>query len=336
MSANDFPDTKKENMILLITDGVEECGGDPCAAREKFQEKQITLRPYIIGIGLSKDQAATFSCVGQYFSAEDPLFDKKIFPVIREMKQNRTTAQVNLLDLGSNPTETDVNMTFYDQKTGRMVYNYVHALNEIGKPDTILSLFEGTTYKLLVHTIPPVEKKDIKLTAGKHNTIVVDAPQGQIELAWAPAKNYQTKPDNKMRAVVRKGGDMNTLHVQNINAKEKYIVGTYDLEVLTLPRTILKDVKVNQSLVKKLVIDLPGTVTIKLNDPGEGSILKEENGKLTLVTNLDKNKTEQVFKLQPGNYRVEFRARSQKLTIFSIEKKFTVVSENDMTIDLMQ
>jgi Ca-activated chloride channel family protein len=139
-----------------------------------------------------------------------------------------------------------------------------------------------------------------------------------------------------MRAVVRKGGDMNTLHVQNINAKEKYIVGTYDLEVLTLPRTILKDVKVNQSLVKKLVIDLPGTVTIKLNDPGEGSILKEENGKLTLVTNLDKNKTEQVFKLQPGNYRVEFRARSQKLTIFSIEKKFTVVSENDMTIDLMQ
>ncbi|MBC7865439.1 MAG: hypothetical protein IAF38_20860, partial [Bacteroidia bacterium] len=50
----------------------------------------------------------------------------------------------------------------------------------------------------------------------------------------------------------------------------------------------------------------------------------------------DKNKTEQTFKLQPGNYRVEFRSRTQKLAIFSIERKFTVASEGEYTVDLTQ
>jgi Ca-activated chloride channel homolog len=334
MAANDFPDAKAHNMILLITDGIEECSGDPCAAREKLMEKGIIIKPYIIGIGLTKAEEQTFNCIGEVFSGTDPNLEDSLMPYLKAQRLNRTTAQVNLLDISSRPTETDVNMSFFEQKSGRMICNYVHAMNEKGNPDTILTLRDGITYKIVVHTIPPVEKKDIVVVAGKHNIIPIDAPRGQIQLTWAEPKNYLTKIDAKMRAIIRKGSEMNTLHVQNISSAEKYIVGTYDLEVLTLPRTIIKDVKVNQGIVKNIEIPLPGLVSLELPDPGEGSILKEEDGKLVLVTNLDKNKVNQLYKLQPGNYRVEFRARSLKLTIFSIEKKFTVESEKEYSIRL--
>jgi len=56
-AANDFPDTKAINTIILITDGIEECGGDPCKAKLALQEKGIILKPCIIGIGLTIEQA---------------------------------------------------------------------------------------------------------------------------------------------------------------------------------------------------------------------------------------------------------------------------------------
>ena len=57
MSANDFPDNKAINTIILITDGVEECKGDPCEARYKLLEKGIVFKHCIVGIGLTEKQA---------------------------------------------------------------------------------------------------------------------------------------------------------------------------------------------------------------------------------------------------------------------------------------
>ena len=54
--ALDFPTTTSDsrNVVILITDGIEECGGDPCAVSRLFQEKKIILKPFVIGIGLSE------------------------------------------------------------------------------------------------------------------------------------------------------------------------------------------------------------------------------------------------------------------------------------------
>lgn len=333
MSAADFPDKNATNMILLITDGVEECGGDPCTAREKLFEKGIIFKPFIIGIGLTKLQAKTFDCVGQFFHAEEKNIVNKVTGIISKQSFNKTSIQVNLLDIGSKPTETNVNMIFYDQKNGKVNGNFVHALNEKGNPDTLL-LSDYYTYKIIVNTIPSIEKKDVKIISGKHNIIAIDAPQGIISLHWSAQKNFQTKPDQKIKAVVCKSGNSNTIHVQNISTKEKYILGSYDLEIMTLPHTIITNIKVNQSIEKIIEIPLPGIVSINLPQIGTAQILKEENGKLSFVVNLDKNKTSHSLKLQPGNYRIEYRDFTQKLTIFSIERNFKVESEKEYFIDL--
>ncbi|MGZ4099236.1 MAG: vWA domain-containing protein, partial [Bacteroidia bacterium] len=134
-SANDFKDNKSNNIVILITDGIEECGGDPCKARQKLMEKGIIFKPFIIGIGLSPEQIKTFECVGTYFDFDNQNSFSDITHVIQQQKLNKTTAQVNLLDSKSLPTETDVNMTFYDVNSKQYKYNFIHTLNSKQNPD---------------------------------------------------------------------------------------------------------------------------------------------------------------------------------------------------------
>ncbi len=328
-SANDFPDTKAVNMIILITDGIEECGGDPCLARQKLGDKGIVLKPFIIGIGLSPEQIKTFECVGDYYDFDDADLITDISTIISKQKLNKTSSQVNLLDTKSLPTETNVNMTFYNIGTGKYVYNYIHTLNRLHNPDT-LYLDDYPTYKVVAHTIPPVESKDIKLTQGKHTIIPIDAPQGFIELR-RPQGVYNF--NERIKSIVRKGSsNMQTLNVQQMNTSEIYITGNYDLEILTLPRTYITGVKVEQSQTKLIELPNAGMLTVKALDNGDGCILKDTK-KLEWVCNLN-NSTSQVYYLQPGNYRIEWRSKALKGSIYTIEKKFTVRSDVETKVEL--
>jgi Ca-activated chloride channel family protein len=328
-SANDFPDTKAVNMIILITDGIEECEGDPCAARQKLMAKGIVFKPFIIGIGLTVEQIKTFECVGDYYDFDNASIVSDISDIISKQKLNKTSAQVNLLDSKSLPTETNVNMTFYNTGTGNYAYNYIHTLNQKNNPDT-LYIENYPTYKVIAHTIPPTESKEVKLTQGKHTVIPIDAPQGFIELR-RPSGVYNF--NEKVKSIVRKsGGDMQTLNVQLMNTSEKYITGNYDLEILTLPRTYINAVAVAQSQTKLVELPNAGMVTVKALDNGDGSIYKDTK-KLEWVCNLNAT-TSQVYYLQPGNYRVEWRAKSLKGSIYTIEKKFTVKSDVETKVEL--
>lgn len=328
-SANDFPDTKAVNTIILITDGIEECEGDPCKARQKLMEKGIVFRPFIIGIGLSVEQIKTFECVGEYYDFDNASTITDISAIISKQKLNKTSAQVNLLDSKSLPTETNVNMTFYNTATGSYAYNYIHTLNRLNNPDT-LYIDDFPTYKVIAHTIPPTESKEIKITQGKHTIIPIDAPQGFIELR-RPAGIYNF--NEKIKTIVRRGsGNMQTLNVQQMNTSEKYITGSYDLEILTLPRTYINGVTVAQSQTKLVEIPNAGLLTVKALDNGDGCILKDTK-KLEWVCNLNAT-TSQVYYLQPGNYRIEWRAKSLKGSIYTIEKKFTIRSDVETKVEL--
>lgn len=328
-SANDFPEGKAINMIILITDGIEECGGDPCAARLKLMEKGIVFRPFIIGIGLSPEQIKTFECVGTYYDFDNASTITDISSIISKQKLNKTSSQVNLLDTKSLPSETNVNMTFYNTATGKYVYNYIHTMNRLNHPDT-LYLDDFPTYKVVAHTIPPVESKDISLTPGKHTIIPLDAPQGFIEMK-RPQGIYNY--NERIKSIVRKAnGNMQTLNVQQMNTTEKYITGTYDLEILTLPRTYMNGVKVEQSQTKLIELPNAGMLTLRALDNGDGCILKDSK-KLEWVCNLS-SANAQTFYLQPGNYRIEWRSKALKGSIYTIEKKFTIRSDMETKVEL--
>lgn len=134
----------------------------------------------MIGIGLSLVFADYMGCIGKYYDASSETGFANVLNIVISQALNNTTVQVNLLDKTGKPTETDVNMTFYDQYTGAVKYNYIHTINNKGNPDTIV-LDPIGTYKMVVHTIPQVVKENITLVPGKHNIIAVDAPPGLPE-----------------------------------------------------------------------------------------------------------------------------------------------------------
>jgi len=329
-AADDFPDTKAVNTIILITDGIEECGGDPCKAREELLKKGIVLRPCIIGIGLTTEQAKVFECVGNYFSYEEPdVFTKSVDYITTQVK-NKTTAQVNLLDISSKPTESNVNMTFYNERTGSILYNYIHSMNYKGFPDTI-PLDETVKYTVVAHTIPPVKTQAVTLNIGTHNVIPIDAPQGIMAVNRGGGL-YNN--NDKVKSIIRQGKDMKTLHVMSLNTTERFIVDEYDLEVLTLPRTYLSGIKINQTLTRNVDIPDAGQVKITAAEYGDGCILLEKGKELVWVCNLSGNKTRQEFSLQPGNYRVTFRGKSLKQSIYTVEKKFTIKPNEQTSVEL--
>jgi Ca-activated chloride channel family protein len=328
--ANDFPDKPGINMIILITDGIEECGGDPCEASRKLQEKGIIFKPFIIGLGITPEQAKAFDCVGEYYDINNPTMFSNIMDVVVTQTLNKTTAQVNLLDISSKPVETDVNMTFYDHYSGSIKYNFMHTINSANVPDTV-PLDPMSTYRIVAHTIPPVEVSNIKLTMGKHTVIPMDTPQGMLEVK---RDNSTYNNNDKVKFIVRKSGDMSTLNVQELNRQEKYIVGTYDIEILTLPRINIENIKLAQSMLQSISLPSAGMVKISTGELGDGSIYLEEKTGLRWVANLSSKETIQTYYLQPGSYRVEFRPKSKKESAYTVEKRFTLNPDDSRTVNM--
>ena len=328
----DFPvasSSKVRNIVILITDGIEECDGDPCAVSLALQKKGIVLKPFVIGIGLDQSYINSFGCIGKFYDASSETTFKNILNIVISQALNNTSVQVNLLDQIGRPTETDVDMTFYDEQAGIIRYNYLHTLNNKGLPDTLVIDPIGT-YKMVVHTIPPVEKSGIEIIPGKHNIIAVDAPQGYLTLKMSGNPDYI----KNISCIIRRNEDMQTLHVQNFNTTEKFIVGKYDLEILTLPRIKLNKVDIAQSKTTFIEIPQSGSVSISKPSEGPGSLFVEEKNKMVWVCNLNGNLTNETIILQPGRYRVEFRPRNAREAIYTIERAFKIESGTSTAVRL--
>ncbi|MBK7855454.1 MAG: hypothetical protein IPJ79_11625 [Bacteroidetes bacterium] len=194
----DFPEDPSRNIIIIITDGIEECNGDPCAVSLALQKKGIVLKPFVIGLGLGKDYLESFNCVGNFYNATTEEGFRNVFNVVISQALNNTTVQVNLIDAKNKATETDVNMTFYDTYSGAIRYNYIHTMNVKGVPDT-LKVDPLSTYNIVVHTIPPVRKDSVKILAGRHNIVGIDTPQGDLLLKFDGLSDYRN-----LQCIIRK------------------------------------------------------------------------------------------------------------------------------------
>jgi Ca-activated chloride channel family protein len=307
------------NIIIMITDGIEACEGNACAISNELQRKGIVLKPFIIGIGIDEGFRKTFDCIGNFYNATREEKFSEIMDVVISHVLNETTAQVNLLDINGNPTETNVNMTFFDQLSGKVMYNYVHTMNHRGLPDTLI-LDHKVTYQLRVNTLPPVIVDNIKITPGKHTIIAADAPQGSLIIKTADPLQYKD-----VEFIVRKAGDKNTINMQKMYSEQKYLVGKYDIEVPVLPRKCLYNVEIKQSHTTTIEIPRPGMVTFLKSAYGYGSVyLRKSSTEEEWVYNLDNRLKNETILLQPGSYRVVCRSQNAKQTLYTVNKTFDV------------
>jgi Ca-activated chloride channel family protein len=329
-AADDFPDKNARNIIILITDGLEACDQFPCEVARRLKEKEINVTPFVVGLGIDLKYLNEFDCIGRFYEASTKDAFRKVMKSVILDALNNTTAQINLNDISGNPTETNTTVFLYKAGTSDLKYTFMHTMNFKGVPDTIVVIDPSMSYDMVVNTLPQVVVKDLKIYKGQHNILPADCPQGKLKVRIkGPSKRFEVK------IRVSQKGKSETLNVQEINEVQRYIVGEYDLEILTLPRIYKKGVIINQS--QHSYIDIPGSGQLDLRSHKAvvGQIFLVEEGKMDQwVCDLPENSTKSRFFLQPGRYKIVYRLAEAISTDYTTVKPFTIKPGGQHQINL--
>lgn len=307
-AAEDFPnELGAQNAIVLITDGLETCDGDICAASQLLADKKIAVRPFVIGLGLSQNDKTYFDCVGTYYDAASPERFQQVLKLVVAQAMNSTTCQILLMDSNNEPTESQTTISIYDHHTGNLLYTFVHALNAQNQPDT-LWLDPAGRYDLLVHSFPPVELKDVQLQPGIHNKIKIPCPRGTLRLV----DDLGSKITSTVQCLVVDPKTHQTVNLQYVNSTQRYIQGNYNIEVLTLPPMVLPNTTIKGLETKEIVVPRPGTLMVITAKQGIGGVYREDDEEMTRVYEFGEIDTKETLQLQPGKYVLITRWNNRK------------------------
>jgi Ca-activated chloride channel family protein len=327
----DFPDCDNcRNIVILITDGLDDCNENPCEVSQTLQKNGKIITPFIISLGASL--RTQLECIGHYFEPDNEIeYTKDLYEIISRLL-DKTTCQVNLLDAYMEANETNVPITFYDHQSGQPKYNYMHTFNEKGLSDTLI-LDPLVDYDLVVHTIPNVKLENIKLLPAKHTIIPLQVPQGTLIVKFVTKDKSSAKT---FPVIIRKHKGNETVNVQPMNKPVKYIVGIYDIDVLTIPLLHLDSIEISQSATT--TIEIPQTGNVQINKPSNmlGSLFVKEGGQMRLICELDADLPTETISLLPGEYVAILRPRKSTHTLQTITKEFKIVSSQTTTITLQE
>ena len=210
-----------------------------------------------------------------------------------------------------------------------MVAWYVHQIKADGKADNV-QIDPVPTYDLVIHTIPKVIKKNIQIEK-KFTIIKAKTPQGSVKFTQGNMSEYK-----QLKTIIRKKGNLATIHVLDENKTEKLLVGSYEIEILSLPR-IKKTIKVTQDQLTRIDIKSPGRISILDNPPGYATIYQlNKDGTSELIYTLYDKSPRTNFAIQPGKYKIVFRAKTAKGSIHTTMTQFNIHSGKTTTVKLIK
>ena len=324
-AAKDFPlDKGYRNILIVITDGIESCGGNPCATSIELQKKGVFLKPFIIGLGL--EGGKVLECMGRYFDSPDPSSFDEVLNEALKTTFAKTTVRIDLLDGNGKPKETNIAVSFINAVTGTPAYEFVHYLDASGRPDSV-QIDPVLTYDVVVNTIPPVQKRNVPIVNGRHNVIVIPVPQGKLVVR-------QEGRTAGFAVFVRQKEKSEILNIQHSNQEVKYLAGSYEIETATMPRKRF-EVIIEPDKTNNIVLPTPGMVNINTFATGYGSLFEMlEDGSKKWVCHLDETKSRHSYNLLPGKYQIAFRVKEAEGSKYTGVKTFEIFSGKTLNISM--
>lgn len=75
-AAAELHSTEAKATVVLITDGIETCQGDPCALAAELESSGVDFTAHVVGFGLTEDEGKQVACLaektgGEYITADD-------------------------------------------------------------------------------------------------------------------------------------------------------------------------------------------------------------------------------------------------------------------------
>jgi len=95
------------NFIICLTDGIETCGGNPCAIADSLRKSDIQVTIHVVGFDVGKQDREILMCIprnsgGQYFSAENPKQLRKALEEVFDLSINPGYIRLKFADISKN------------------------------------------------------------------------------------------------------------------------------------------------------------------------------------------------------------------------------------------
>lgn len=107
-AANDFeaPAEGEVNAIVLVTDGLETCGGNACEAAAALAEGDVDVTTYVVGFGLTQEEQSTLQCIADaggglnLSAANADELNEALFTVLQELQVVIQTGFLEIEEIG--------------------------------------------------------------------------------------------------------------------------------------------------------------------------------------------------------------------------------------------
>ena len=322
-SAKDFKDSETINAIILITDGLENCEGDPCEAARFLNEKRISINPFIIGLDIADSLVSAFDCIGSFVNAKDKVSLEVVLEHTVDMALSETSLSIHLETMdGQSISNTP--FSIQDAKTKQTTHSFLHALNAKNKPDTLYIDPRGW-HQVIVHTFPPVSSESFQLKPGEHNDVLIQLPK-----AYWDVEHEVQYDEHAPRFIVRNGDDW--IYNQTLD-ELPILAGDYELTTSLIPVKNEK-LRLEAGEIKRQTYLANGKLSIKNNTEIRASIFNTESEIWQLVKDLGVFDTDMSLKLQPGQYTMVFIEENDTNSELTAQYPFTMYPEKTTVIPL--
>jgi Ca-activated chloride channel family protein len=294
---------KQKNILILITDGSESCIGDPCDILQILLDKEVIVKPVIIGLDIDIESLKEYNCITDVFNPHTAIeFQRDIMKIVSQAI-NFTTCQINLIDENNKPIQTNIPMLLYSSDI-TPDYTFYHRLDTKNNVDTLL-IEPSPLYTLHIQTIPPIIRENIKLKANRHNIISINAPTCNLSInSYDDEEAVTLIPE--IPYFIKSLNNTDYCYGSSTNTKQEYLFGTYDIDILTLPVTQIKNIILNSN-TKEIKIPCPGKLVVNAKFPIHAALFTEINNRLVNIYTFPANSKQEILDLQPGNYSLVYR-----------------------------
>ncbi len=297
---DDFPRLEgTRNLILVVTNNIREGSDALCSAINQLQRSGLVAHTFVLGLGIASPSPA--ACPAS------------LLPVPREEDLSRTLLSIfrlcsrparlllHLRDARGSLYPASVPLAFRDRHSGALLHSSHYSVDHRLSTDT-LTLDPLAAYDLLLFTRPPMLRQLPRLAIDSLNTLDITAPQGSLKvIRTGPRPSWQLPP---CAITVRQPGG-ERVAAQEVGETGQYLAGRYDVEVQTLPVTVLRNVEVRGNAATELSVPMPGMLVLsKPKGITTGAIFKLNDGNVEFTTDLNPSTAGERLLLQPGQYEL--------------------------------